>query len=95
MKEICKESGFVTENAQLYAKKGSHKFWDILQICYIAFTDKLLVEFVRSCKSMGTEPTAPNYWNFCSKMKIQNVCTANDTYILTCYHAISQWNMYE
>ena len=67
MKEVCKELGFLTENAQLYAKKGSdhHKLWDILQICYIAFTDELLVEFVRSCKSTGTEPITLNYWNFC------------------------------
>ena len=74
MKEVCKELGFVTENAQLYARKGSdhHKLWDILQICYIAFTDELLVEFVRSCKSMGTEPTVLNYCNFCSKVKNAN-----------------------
>jgi len=32
-KEICKEFGFVSENAQMYAKKGSdhHKPWDILE----------------------------------------------------------------
>ena len=45
MKEVCKELWFVTENAQSYAKKGSddHKLWDILQIYYFAFSDKLLV----------------------------------------------------
>ena len=44
MKKICEELGFVNENAQAYAKKGAdhHKLWDIIEICYIAFTDKLL-----------------------------------------------------
>ena len=48
MKEICMYLGFVSENAQMYAKKGSdhHKLWDLLEIVYIALTHKLLVEFV-------------------------------------------------
>ena len=50
MKEICKKLGFVSENAQPYAKKGAdhHNLWDIIEICYIAFTDELLHEFIRS-----------------------------------------------
>ena len=74
MKEVCKELGLVTEIAQLYIKKGSdhRKLWDILQICYIAFTYELLVEFLRSCKYTGTEPTVSNCWNFCSKVKNPN-----------------------
>ena len=27
---------------------------------------------MRSCKSTGTEPTVPNYWDFCSKVKNSN-----------------------
>ena len=48
MKEICMHLGFVNENAQMYAKKGSdhHKLSDLLEIVYIALTDELLVEFV-------------------------------------------------
>ena len=32
IKKICKELGFVSENAQAYAKKGAghHKLWDII-----------------------------------------------------------------
>ena len=35
-------------NAQIYAKKGGdhHKFWDLLEIVYIALTNELQVEFV-------------------------------------------------
>ena len=89
MKEVCKELGFVTENAQLYAKKGSdhHKLWDILQICYIAFMDELLVEFVRSYKSTVTEPTVRNYWNFCSKVKDPNYLFVQQM-ALTFLHAV-------
>ena len=48
MKEICMYLGFVSENAQIYAKKGSdhHKLWDLLEIVYIALTDELLFDFV-------------------------------------------------
>ena len=48
MKEICMYLGFVSENAQMYPKKGSdhHKLWDLLEIVYIALTHELLVEFV-------------------------------------------------
>ena len=48
MKEICMYLGFVSENAQIYPKKGSdhHKLWDLLETVYIALTHELLVEFV-------------------------------------------------
>ena len=90
MKEICIHLGFVTENAQMYAKKGSdhHKLWDILEITYIAFTDELLVEFVRHCLKNKIEPSADNYWRFFST----NVRNPNYVYVqqmvLTFLHAL-------
>ena len=52
LKEVCKELGFVRQNAQAYAKKGSdhHKMWDIIEICYIAFTDEMICQFLKHCK---------------------------------------------
>ena len=52
MKSICKEFGFSSKNAHAYARKGSdhHKLWDIIEPCYTAFTDELLLDFSRVCK---------------------------------------------
>ena len=52
MKSICKEFGFSSKNAHAYARKGSdhHKLWDIIEVCYTAFTDELLLDFSRVCK---------------------------------------------
>ena len=74
MKEICKELGFVSENAQAYAKKGSdhHKLWDIIEICYIAFIDKLLHEFVRNFNKQGVPPTVNDYWEYSAKISNPN-----------------------
>ena len=74
MKEICKELGFVSENAQAYAKKGAdhHKLWDIIEICYIAFTDKLLHESVRNLNKQGVPPTVNDYWEYSPKISNPN-----------------------
>ena len=52
MKSICKEFGFSSKNARAYARKGSdhHKLWDIIEVRYTVFTDKLLLDFSRVCK---------------------------------------------
>ena len=49
MSEITRELGFTTDNSQAYIKKGSdhHKLWDFIEACYIAFTDEILVEFLK------------------------------------------------
>ena len=64
-------------NAQIYAKKGGdhHKFWDLLEIVYIALTNELLVEFVRFCIRNNMEPSGDNYWSSFSKKgkKIQTM----------------------
>ena len=51
MKDVCKELGFVSPNAQTYAKKGSNhnKMWDLLEICYIAFSDEMFFQFIKYC----------------------------------------------
>ena len=75
MKEICKELGFVSENAQAYAKNGAdlYKIWDIIEICYIAFTDELLHEFVCSFNKQGVPPTVSNYWEYSTKISNPNI----------------------
>lgn len=90
MKEICKELGFVSENAQMYAKKGSdhHKLWDILEACYIAFTDELLLPYVRSCQTKNIEPTVENYWDeFCLVVRNPNYIFVQQM-VFTFLHAL-------
>ena len=64
---------FVSENAQMYTKKGSDhcKLWDLLEIVYISLTDQLLVEFVRFFIRNNMEPSVDNYWSSFSK-KVKN-----------------------
>ena len=65
--------GFKSEKVQMYVKKCSdhHKLCELLEITYIAFTDELLILFIRSCKSAtnwgNVNPTVNGYRNFCSK----------------------------
>ena len=69
MKEICMHLGFVSENAQMYTKKGCDhcKLWDLLEIVYIFLNNELLVEFVRFCIRNNMEPSVDNYWSSFSK----------------------------
>ena len=71
LKEVCKEFGFVSQNAQAYAKKGSdhHKMWDIIEICYIAFTDEIICQFLMHFKVNKLKPTCENYWKCSAKVK--------------------------
>ena len=57
--------GFVSENAQMYTKKGSDhcKLWDLLEIVYKSLTDELLAEFVQFCIRNNVEPSVDNYWS--------------------------------
>ena len=90
MKEICMHLGFVSENAQMYAKKGSdhHKLWDLLEIVYIALTVELLVEFVRFCIRNKMEPSVDNYWSsFSKKVKNPNHAFLQQR-VLTFLHAL-------
>ena len=90
MREICMHLGFVSENAQIYAKKGSdhHKLWDLLKIVYIALTDELLVEFVRFCIRNNMEPSVDNYWSsFSKKVKNPNYAFLQQM-VLTFLHAL-------
>ena len=70
MKEICKELSFVSENAQAYAKKGSahHKLWDIIEICYMAFTEDILHEFICSFNKQSIPTTVNNDWEYSAKI---------------------------
>ena len=63
MSKICKELGFTIENAQAYAKNGSdhHKLWDFIEICYIAFTDEIIIEFLRYCNLTNIEPNVESF----------------------------------
>ena len=74
MSEICKELGFTTENAQAYAKKASdhHKLWDIIEICYIALTDEIIVEFLHYCNSTNIETNVEPFWNYSAVLKNAN-----------------------
>ena len=56
-KEVCKELGFLSTNALAYAKKGAHhhKLWDILEICYISFCDKLLISNIRDSRKSNMD----------------------------------------
>ena len=74
MEEICKEISFVCKNAQVYAKKGAnhHKLWDIIEISYTAFTEKLLNDFVCSFNKQGIPPTINNYWQLSGKVHNPN-----------------------
>ena len=74
MSEICKELGFTTENAQAYAKKASdhHKLWDIIEICYIALTDEIIVEFLHYCNSANIETNVESFWNYSAVLKNAN-----------------------
>ena len=74
MREICKELGFTTENTQAYSKKGSdhHKLWDIIEICYIAFADEIIVEFLRYCNLTNIEPNVESFWNYSAVLKNPN-----------------------
>ena len=74
MEEICKEISFVCKNARVYAKKGAnrHKLWDIIEISYTAFTDKLLNDFVCSFNKQGIPPTINNYWELSGKVHNPN-----------------------
>ena len=71
---ICTELGFVSEDAQVYAKKGAnhHKHWDIIEICHIVFTDKLLHEFVCSFNKQCVPPTINNYCEYSVKINNPN-----------------------
>ena len=74
LKDVCKELGLVSPNAQEYARKGSdhHKIWEILEICYIVFTDEILYQFYKYCKYSTMSVTCDNYWLFSSNLKNQN-----------------------
>lgn len=50
----------------MYAKKGfdHHKLWDTVEICYISFTDEIIVEFVHHCNLKNVEPHVESFWNF-------------------------------
>ena len=89
IKQICKELGFESEKAQTYAKKESdhHKLWDLLEITYIAFTDELLLHFIRSCKSTNVNPTVNGYWNFCSELQNPNYVFVQQL-VFTYLHAL-------
>ena len=90
MKEICMRLGFVSENAQMHAKKGSdhHKLRDLLEIVYIALANKLLVEFVPFCIRNNMEPSVDNYWSsFSKKVKTPNYAFLQQM-VLTFLHAL-------
>ena len=75
MKEVCKELGLKSDNALNYIKKGfdHHKLWEVLEICYIALSDELLLPYVRHCLSENIE-CLEGYWEYAND-------AINDTYI--------------
>ena len=89
VKDVCKELGFVTTNAQAYAKKGSdhHKMWGILEICYIALTDDIIIQFLKYCKEKDLEVTCDNYWLFSVQLKNPNFVFMQQM-VLTILHAM-------
>ena len=76
MKAVCKELGFKPENALNYIKKGfdHHKLWEVLEICYIALSDELLMPYVRHCLSENIECFAEGYCEYSND-------AINDTYM--------------
>ena len=75
MSEICKELDFTAENAQAYAKKDSsdhHKLWDVIEICYIAFTDEIIVEFLCYCNLTNIDSNVESFWNYFVVLKNPN-----------------------
>ena len=66
--------GFANENAEAYAKKGAdhHKLWDIIEICYRAFTDELFHGFDCSFNKQDVPPTVNNYWEYSAKISNPN-----------------------
>lgn len=68
------ELDFTTENALAYAKKGSdhHKLWDIIETCYIAFTDEIIVEVLLYCNLANIEPNVESFWNYLAVLKNPN-----------------------
>ena len=64
MEEVAKLLGFTTDVALKYIKKGSEhlKLWQILEIVYLAFSDKLLLFYVRESFQKCTTPDLYGYW---------------------------------
>ena len=46
--------------------------WDILEICYISFTDEILVQFIKFCKENNIKANVDEYWRFSSGVKNPN-----------------------
>ena len=74
MSKTYRELDFTTENALAYTKNGSdhHKLWDIIETCYIAFTDEIIVEVLRYCNLANIEPNVESFWNYLAVLKNPN-----------------------
>lgn len=64
MEEVAKVLNFTSDAALKFIKGGTehHKMWTILESCFIAFTDELMLPYVRKLLMKNTPING--YWNF-------------------------------
>ena len=62
------DADFTSDAALNYMKAGSdhHKMWAILEATFIAFTDEILIPYVRHNIKAGLEVTVDGFWSYLS-----------------------------
>ena len=68
MEDVAQMLNFTSDAALNYIKAGPdhHRIWAILEATFIAFTDEILIPYVRHNIKAGLEVTVDGFWSYLS-----------------------------